>query len=181
MEKIKRKILVKNILYYVKCFGGLCLLYFACNLWNTYDYVWIPLDNLQMTPRFKPKETYWGKRVTDISTLKHNNVVYYNFPHRLASNRRECLFFGRVIGLPGDRIAIKDGKVYRNGQLLEEVYVDPYSSKKESQAELLIPREYVYLLVDNRKKSGPEIYFRDSRHWGPLLFSSLSGVFLDDK
>jgi signal peptidase I len=181
MERIKRKILIKNILYYVKCFGGLCLLYFVCKVWGTYDYVWVPLDNFQMTPRFKPKEFYWGKRISDVSTLKHNNVIYYNYPHRLTGSRNECLFFARVLGLPGDRLAIKDGKVYRNGNIVEEVYLDPTSIKKETLPELLIPRDYVYVLNDNRMKMGPEIYFRDSRSWGPLLGNCLIGVFMDDK
>lgn len=41
----------------------------------------------------------------------------------LDENGREKLLIKRVIGVPGDTIQIRNGKVYRNGDLLKEEYL----------------------------------------------------------
>ncbi len=41
----------------------------------------------------------------------------------LDENGREKLLIKRVIGVPGDTIQIRNGKVYRNGDLLQEEYL----------------------------------------------------------
>ena len=58
----------------------------------------------------------------------------------------------RVIGMPGDTIAIKDGAVYRNGERLDEPYTKDGVTKGES-AEIVVPEGWYYLLGDNRDVS----------------------------
>lgn len=72
----------------------------------------------------------------------------------------------RIIGLPGDRIVIKDGKVFVNGVLLDEPYIKEvprYAGEWE-----LGPDEY-FVLGDNRNNS------RDSHAFGPISRSSIVG------
>lgn len=73
----------------------------------------------------------------------------------------------RVIGLPGDRIAIHDGKVFRNGQALNEPYLA--EPPNYSRPELTVPPGDMYVMGDNRNHSN------DSHEWGFARLSSVSG------
>lgn len=77
-------------------------------------------------------------------------------------------FIKRVIGLPGDQIAIKDGKVYRNGKPLEEPYIyEPMNFNMEE--EVTVPEGHIYVLGDNRNNS------KDSRRIGPVNIDAVVG------
>mgnify|MGYP001767407816 CR=1 FL=1 len=71
----------------------------------------------------------------------------------------------RVIGLPGEIIEIREGDVYIDGRPLPE----PYLTKEKDiifrsirMNPLLIPRDYYFVLGDNRTIS------QDSRFFGPV-------------
>jgi signal peptidase I len=77
-------------------------------------------------------------------------------------------FIKRVIGLPGDQIAIKDGKVFRNGKPLEEPYIyEPMNFNMEE--EVTVPEGHIYVLGDNRNNS------KDSRRIGPVNIDAVVG------
>lgn len=57
----------------------------------------------------------------------------------------------RVIALPGERIAIVQGRVYINGQLLNEPYIT--EAWGDTRPEILIPARHYYVLGDNRNSS----------------------------
>lgn len=66
----------------------------------------------------------------------------------------------RVIGLPGDKIDIKDGSVYVNGCKLTEEYACGETLPALSQvSHFEVPEDSVFLLGDNREFSA------DSRWW----------------
>jgi len=57
----------------------------------------------------------------------------------------------RVIGLPGDKIEIKDGKVYRNDMLLKEEYITGTTAGEVKP--ITIGEDEVFVLNDNRDNS----------------------------
>lgn len=60
----------------------------------------------------------------------------------------------RVIALPGDKVQIKNGNVYVNGELLEEKYVDNQEKTETTRlSDFTVPAGYYFLLGDNRDRS----------------------------
>jgi signal peptidase I len=104
-------------------------------------------------------------------------------PHEGAGSGRVCgvstsgespqTFIKRVVGLPGDTIALVDGTVIRNGK------AEPRNYKVEPCGQLpvcnfpnpvTIPPDEYFLLGDNLPASD------DSRFWGPVKRSWLIGL-----
>lgn len=84
-------------------------------------------------------------------------------------------FIKRVIATPGDKLALKDGKYYLNGQPIDETkYLDPtiYTSGGEylkEGEEITIEEGYYFVSGDNRPHSS------DSRSFGPISEKNVKG------
>jgi signal peptidase I len=77
------------------------------------------------------------------------------------------LLIKRVIGLPGERVTIADGRVFIDGVALEEPYLNqPTDSSGRSW---LVPPLHVFVMGDNRGAS------RDSRVFGPVPLEKIVG------
>ncbi|UJF32413.1 signal peptidase I [Paenibacillus hexagrammi] len=58
----------------------------------------------------------------------------------------------RVIGKPGDVIEYKDHHVYRNGELLDEPYLNE-QMKDDKMKSWTVPADHVFVMGDNRNNS----------------------------
>ena len=67
----------------------------------------------------------------------------------------------RVVGLPGDTIESRDGKVFINGHRLEEPYLDP-GVRTVNLEKQKVPKHHVFVMGDNRSNS------EDSRIFGSI-------------
>jgi signal peptidase I len=77
-------------------------------------------------------------------------------------------FIKRVIGLPGDTITCRGGKVIRNGQPVTELYLDPGTQTDGCTRTTVAPGQ-LFVMGDNRDNS------QDSRVFGPIRQSDVVG------
>jgi signal peptidase I len=77
-------------------------------------------------------------------------------------------FIKRVIGLPGDTINCRGGKLFRNGRPVTEPYLDP-GTPTESCTRTTVPPGQLFVMGDNRDNS------QDSRVFGPIQESDVVG------
>lgn len=80
----------------------------------------------------------------------------YNYEDVVCVDINGRVLIKRVIGLPGDTIEIKDGKVYRNGDVIDETsYLDASVKTNTSKEEFKIVVEdgELFVLGDNRAVS----------------------------
>lgn len=79
-------------------------------------------------------------------------------------------YIKRVIGVAGDRIEIIDGKVYLNGEELDEPYLDKnVTTKADNYSDITVPEGYVFVMGDNRSHS------TDSRVFGCIPVNKIEG------
>lgn len=82
------------------------------------------------------------------------------------------LYIKRIIGLPGDIIRIEGGKVFLNGEELEENYINTNFTHYYKENEWIVPPENVFVLGDNREKGASN----DSRYFGYVPINALKGM-----
>ena len=79
-------------------------------------------------------------------------------------------FVKRVIGVPGDKLEIRDGRVFLNDRALQESYVlGPSNCSFPRTCEIRLKDGEYFVLGDNRPASN------DSRDWGPVHLDNIIG------
>ena len=79
-------------------------------------------------------------------------------------------FIKRVVGLPGDRIEVRDGHVVRNGVRQREPFIQACGGGPDCNlGAITVPADHYFMMGDNRGASD------DSRYWGPVPRDSIVG------
>lgn len=101
---------------------------------------------------------------------KRGDVIVFQAP-----NSPDDEYIKRIIGLPGDKVSVGSGKIYLNGNLLEEsdylapsVYTSGGLFLGEGE-EVIVPDKQYFVVGDNRPFSS------DSRAWGFVPKTKITG------
>lgn len=86
------------------------------------------------------------------SEPKRGDVLIFKFP-----DDEKVLYIKRLIGMPGDRVEVKDGAVYVNGKALDEPYLNVVTEGEFGPYD--VPEGHYFMMGDNRNNSA------DSRYW----------------
>jgi len=128
------------------------------------------IKGASMEPNFPDGEFLLTDKVTyRTREPKRGDVIVFKPP---VSPEDE--FIKRIIGLPGEKVSVKGSKVYINGKLLNESYLDPElltssNSFLREGEEYTVPAGQYIVFGDNRPHSS------DSRLWGPVDKSKITG------
>jgi signal peptidase I len=78
------------------------------------------------------------------------------------SSKADTTFVKRVVGMPGDTIAVVNGHVIRNGKRANEPFASECSTAECNLNPIKVPAGSYFMMGDNRGNSA------DSRFWGPV-------------
>ena len=124
----------------------------------TFLYQPVRVEGTSMLPRLEDHDRLFiNKFVYHISAIHRGDIVVFHYPRD-----PEKSYIKRVIGLPGDRLAIEHGQVYVNGKSLNEAYVPDDFRDTRSLPETVIPEDAYFVMGDHRSISS------DSREFGPV-------------
>jgi signal peptidase I len=117
-------------------------------------------------------------RLLPLRDIERGDVIVFRYPEQPEND-----FVKRVIGLPGDTVAVRNKKVFINGAPLDEPYVvyddpqvypdqpalpEPYRSRDQFGPFKIGEGQY-FAMGDNRDHS------HDSRYWGPVPRGMIKG------
>jgi signal peptidase I len=122
----------------------------------------VRVDGFSMRPTLDDGEFVLVNRMSyRFGDIERGDIIVFNYP---ANPDQELI--KRVIGLPGDRVTIKNGQVTLNGYILNEPYI---AAAPQYNGEWNVPYNYLFVLGDNRNNSS------DSHAWGMLPVGNIVG------
>ncbi len=111
----------------------------------------------------------YGTRFLDFFEPERGDIIVFVYPED-----RDKDFIKRVIGIPGDEIEIRNKKLYRNGEPVEDEpyarYAEPPEpGPRDNFGPVTVPEGHVFVMGDNRDHSF------DSRFWGFVPYEDIKG------
>ena len=141
--------------------------------WQVIEPRWIPSGS--MLPTLQIQDKILVEKITPkISLEKYftnfkDQIIVFNPPQNLidAGYDSNIALIKRVVGIPGDKIEIKDGRLFLNDEIQNRYPID--EDINYSIEPFIVPDNSFYVMGDNRNNS------LDSHVWGALPFDKVIG------
>ena len=118
----------------------------------------VKVEGTSMAPLLSDQERIFiNKFVYRFEPIQRRDVVVFWYPLD-----RSKSFIKRVIGLPGEKVEIRQGIVYVNGRAIQEPYVPPQYEDLSDFGPIRVPRDSYFVMGDHRISSN------DSRVFGSV-------------
>ncbi|MBV8674205.1 MAG: signal peptidase I [Acidobacteriaceae bacterium] len=131
----------------------------------TFLYQPVRVEGTSMQPQLRDQDRLFiNKFVYRFEKISRGDVVVFHYPRD-----PEKSYIKRVIALPGDSLRIDAGRVYVNGERIDEDYVPHVYRDVRSMPEIVIPQDHYFVMGDHRSISS------DSRDFGPVARDLIYG------
>jgi signal peptidase I len=118
----------------------------------------VRVEGTSMLPVLEDQDRLFINKIAyRVGNIEHGDVVVFLYPRDHSKS-----YIKRVIGAPGDRVRIDEGRVSVNGVRLKERYVPQRYQDDRSQPEMVVPPDEYFVMGDHRSISS------DSRDFGPV-------------
>jgi len=116
----------------------------------------VKVEGTSMQPQLSDQDRIFVNRfIYRFSDIERGDVVVFWYPRD-----RSKSFIKRVLGIPGDKLEIRRGKVLVNGLEIPEPYLKSDFRDYRSFGKVEVPPGQYFVLGDHRNSSN------DSRSWG---------------
>jgi signal peptidase I len=129
---------------------------------------YIPSES--MVPTLEVGDRLIVEKLSYYGHLPHRgDIVVFAPPPQLQEQgyQADQAFIKRVIGVPGDTVAVQNGRVFVNRELLTEAYIAEQPNYPMSP--IVVPPDSLFVMGDNRNNSN------DSHIWGFLPTANVVG------
>ena len=155
---------LRNVLEWVLIIAGALLVALVVKTFLLQAF-YIP--SLSMSPTLEIDDRVLVNKLSyDMHDIRRGDVVVFESPNRDTKIKD---LIKRVVGLPGETIETRDGRVLINGTELKEPYLQPDIAPGKPVERQVVPRGHIFVMGDFRSNS------RDSRDIGPIPESSVVG------
>lgn len=169
-QRKKAKSPTRNLVEWVVVIGGALILAVLVRTF-AFQTFWIPSGSMRTT-LIENDRVLVNKLSYRFGEPERGDVIVFERPPNETGTIKDLI--KRVIGLPGEKVSIRDGSVYIDGRKLNEPYTNGqvtdlsgcpagrYTQGIDTEAGMVVPKGSVFVLGDNRGSS------HDGRCFGPI-------------
>lgn len=112
-------------------------------------------DIIILDSEYKNREEYYDKLAVSKDKEELSFIDKLFAQSSMPTNLKKKYYVKRIIGMPGQTVDIVDGKVYVDGEQLDEPYYDGVTSSIDPTVEypVTVEKDCVFVMGDNRNHS----------------------------
>ncbi|MBN1878711.1 signal peptidase I [bacterium] len=130
--------------------GAIFVYFFTGYVFKAYK-----VEGKSMQPLLQNGERIFVNRlIYRVDDIKRGDIIVFYHPAE-----PKDFFIKRVLGLPGETVEVRRGKVMINGKPIDDHFVPDYFKSRETVPRMIIPIGHYFVSGDHRNQS------YDSRSW----------------